>query len=210
MRDPSAVEQSLIRCSMALFLTTYFSQHLHMRCGVLQLCGSVRGLGRSTGVASTARGSCPLTTIPGLGLRVGARLSLNADSVSQRRGGNKPCRLTPIPSKAALRPAHSSSRPKATGQHQRDQQSDRQWIAGQVTDAFPWDEAPRHLIRDRDGAFGPAYTRRIRAMGIRDHPSALLRSSCAGAVTAGPQFGNIDHMVAGEVGVQGFPVRSAF
>ena len=47
-----------------------------------------------------------------------------------------------------------------------------EWIAGQVTDAFPWDEAPRHLIRDRDGAFGPAYTRRIRAMGIRDHPIA--------------------------------------
>ena len=22
-----------------------------------------------------------------------------------------------------------------------------EWIAGQVTDAFPWDEAPRHLIR---------------------------------------------------------------
>ena len=47
-----------------------------------------------------------------------------------------------------------------------------EWIAGQVTDAFPWVEAPRHLIRDRDGAFGPAYARRIRAMGIRDHPIA--------------------------------------
>jgi transposase InsO family protein len=47
-----------------------------------------------------------------------------------------------------------------------------EWIAGQVTDAFPWDEAPRHLIRDRDEAFGPAYTQRIRAMGIRDHPTA--------------------------------------
>src|SRR5260221_3097200 len=47
-----------------------------------------------------------------------------------------------------------------------------EWIAGQVTDAFPWDEAPRHLIRDRDGAFGSAYTHRIRAMGIRDHPTA--------------------------------------
>src|SRR5215469_14073049 len=47
-----------------------------------------------------------------------------------------------------------------------------EWIAGQVTDAFPWDEAPRHLIRDRDGAFGLAYTHRIRAMGIRDHPTA--------------------------------------
>ena len=47
-----------------------------------------------------------------------------------------------------------------------------EWVAGHVTDAFPWDEAPRHLIRDRDGAFGPAYTRRIRAMRIRDHPTA--------------------------------------
>jgi transposase InsO family protein len=47
-----------------------------------------------------------------------------------------------------------------------------EWIAGQVTDAFPWDEAPRLLLRDRDGAFGPAYTHRIRAMRIRDHPTA--------------------------------------
>jgi transposase InsO family protein len=47
-----------------------------------------------------------------------------------------------------------------------------EWIAGQLTDAFPWDEAPRHLIRDRDGAFGPVYTCRIRAMEIRDHPTA--------------------------------------
>ena len=47
-----------------------------------------------------------------------------------------------------------------------------QWLAGLVTDAFPWDEAPRHLIRDRDSAFGPAYIRRVRAMRIRDHPTA--------------------------------------
>ena len=46
------------------------------------------------------------------------------------------------------------------------------WIAGQVTDAFPWDQAPCHLLRDRDGVFGPAYIRRIHAMGIRDRPIA--------------------------------------
>jgi transposase InsO family protein len=46
------------------------------------------------------------------------------------------------------------------------------WITGQVTDAFPWDEAPRRLIRDRCGAFGPTYSRRNRAIGIRDHPTA--------------------------------------
>ena len=47
-----------------------------------------------------------------------------------------------------------------------------EWIAGQVTDAFPWDEAPRHLIRDRDRAYGPTYSRRVCAMGIRDRPTA--------------------------------------
>ena len=25
-----------------------------------------------------------------------------------------------------------------------------EWVARQITEAFPWDEAPRHLIRDRD------------------------------------------------------------
>ena len=42
----------------------------------------------------------------------------------------------------------------------------------QVTEAFPWDEAPRYLIRDRDSIYGTAVTRRLRAMGIRDKPIA--------------------------------------
>src|SRR6267143_1599140 len=46
------------------------------------------------------------------------------------------------------------------------------WIARQITEAFPWDEAPRYLIRDRDRAYGAAVTRRLRAMGIRDKPIA--------------------------------------
>ena len=47
-----------------------------------------------------------------------------------------------------------------------------EWIARQVTEAFPWEEAPRHLIRDNDGAFGLVYRRRLEAMGIRDGPTA--------------------------------------
>ena len=47
-----------------------------------------------------------------------------------------------------------------------------EWIARQITEAFPWNEAPRYLIRDRDGVFGAAVTRRLRAMGIRDKPIA--------------------------------------
>src|SRR5438270_5646429 len=46
------------------------------------------------------------------------------------------------------------------------------WIARQITEAFPWSEAPRYLIRDRDGVYGAAATRRLRAMGIRDKPIA--------------------------------------
>jgi transposase InsO family protein len=47
-----------------------------------------------------------------------------------------------------------------------------EWIAGQVSDAFPWDEAPEFLIRDRDQAYGHRFTKRINAMGIRDRPTA--------------------------------------
>jgi transposase InsO family protein len=45
-----------------------------------------------------------------------------------------------------------------------------EWIAQQVTESFPWNEAPRYVIRDRDGIYGAAVTRRLRAMGIRDEP----------------------------------------
>ncbi len=47
-----------------------------------------------------------------------------------------------------------------------------EWIAHQITDAFPWNEAPDYLVRDRDGSYGHAVTRRLAAMGIRDHPTA--------------------------------------
>jgi transposase InsO family protein len=47
-----------------------------------------------------------------------------------------------------------------------------EWIARQLTEAFPWDEAPHYLIRDRDRIYGSVVTRRLRAMGIRDKPTA--------------------------------------
>ena len=47
-----------------------------------------------------------------------------------------------------------------------------EWIAGQLTEALPWDEAPRYLIRDRDRIYGTVVMHRIRAMGIRDKPTA--------------------------------------
>ena len=47
-----------------------------------------------------------------------------------------------------------------------------EWIARQISEAFPWDTAPKYLIRDRDGVYGQVFRRRVRAMGIRDRPTA--------------------------------------
>ena len=46
------------------------------------------------------------------------------------------------------------------------------WIARQITEAFPWNESPRYVIRDRDQVYGAAAKNRLRAMGIRNKPIA--------------------------------------
>ena len=43
-----------------------------------------------------------------------------------------------------------------------------EWLAQQIIEAFPWETAPAYLVRDNDGAYGPVFKRRVRAMGIRD------------------------------------------
>src|SRR6266700_3993629 len=47
-----------------------------------------------------------------------------------------------------------------------------EWISRQITEAFPWNSSPRYLIRDRDTAYGLVFRQRVRAMGIRDKPTA--------------------------------------
>ena len=47
-----------------------------------------------------------------------------------------------------------------------------EWIAHQLTEAFPWNEASRYRIRDTDQIYDTVVTRRMRAMGIRDKPTA--------------------------------------
>jgi hypothetical protein len=48
------------------------------------------------------------------------------------------------------------------------------WLARQLTEACGWNFVPQYLIRDRDRAYGEYFTRRLRAMGIRDRPTAPL------------------------------------
>ena len=47
-----------------------------------------------------------------------------------------------------------------------------QWLAHQISEAFPWDMAPAFLIRDNDCAYSAVFTQRVRSMGIRDRPIA--------------------------------------
>ena len=57
------------------------------------------------------------------------------------------------------------------------------WLSRQVTEAFPWDTAPRYLLCDRDGSYGAYFCNRVQAMGItevirrRAHPGKTLTSS---------------------------------
>jgi putative transposase len=43
-----------------------------------------------------------------------------------------------------------------------------EWTAQQVVDAFPWDKAPRYLLRDRDRIYGGSFRQRVHNMGIEE------------------------------------------
>ena len=47
-----------------------------------------------------------------------------------------------------------------------------EWTAQQLRNAFPWDSAPRYLLRDRDRIFGDDFTRQVQDMGIEQVLSA--------------------------------------
>jgi putative transposase len=42
------------------------------------------------------------------------------------------------------------------------------WTAQQISEAFPWDAAPRFLIRNRDRVYGPPFRTRVESMGIEE------------------------------------------
>ncbi len=43
-----------------------------------------------------------------------------------------------------------------------------EWAAQQIVEAFPWDEAPGHILRDRHGTYGGVFRKRVRHMGIQE------------------------------------------
>src|ERR1700731_270558 len=73
-----------------------------------------------------------------------------------------------------------------------------EWIARQITEAFPWDGAPGCMIRDRDRIYGAVVTRRLRAMGIRDKPIAPAspwQNGFAERLIGSIRRGCLDHII---------------
>ena len=68
-------------------------------------------------------------------------------------------------------------------------------MARQITDAFPWNDAPDHIIRDRDSSYGHAVTNRLAAMGIRDQPTAPRSPWQPRHSVGGPCGLQLDHHV---------------
>ena len=73
-----------------------------------------------------------------------------------------------------------------------------EWIARQLTEAFPWSAPPRYLIRDRDRIYGSIVARRMRAMGIRDKPTAPAspwQNGCAERLIGSIRRECVDHFI---------------
>ena len=50
-----------------------------------------------------------------------------------------------------------------------------EWTVQQLREAFPWETAPRYLLRDRDKIFGTEFVKQVKAMGIKQVLSAPRR-----------------------------------
>ena len=72
---------------------------------------------------------------------------------------------------AAFRSGHPQAPTATPDLAERHRPSDS-GVDRQITDALPWDEAPDYMVRDRDRCYGHVVTKRLSAMGIRDHPIA--------------------------------------
>ena len=73
-----------------------------------------------------------------------------------------------------------------------------EWLARQMTEAFPWASAPAYLVRDNDGAYGQVVQGRVSAMGIRDRrisPRSPWRNGIAERLIGTLRRECLDHVV---------------
>lgn len=72
------------------------------------------------------------------------------------------------------------------------------WLSRQLTEAFPWDTAPRYLLRDRDKSYGPSFRHRVRAMGITEvitAPRSTWQSPYAERLIGSIRRECLDHVI---------------
>jgi putative transposase len=72
------------------------------------------------------------------------------------------------------------------------------WTAQQVVNAFPWDEAPRYLLRDRDRIYGAYFRQRVRHMGIEGvliAPKSPWQSPYVGRLIGSIRRECLDHVI---------------
>jgi transposase InsO family protein len=72
------------------------------------------------------------------------------------------------------------------------------WLSRQVTEAFPWDTAPRYLLHDRDASYGQHFRRRVAAMGITEvitAPRSPWQNACVERVIGSIRRECLDHIV---------------
>ena len=72
------------------------------------------------------------------------------------------------------------------------------WLSRQVTEAFPWDTAPRYLLRDRDASYGQHFRKRVAAMGITEvitAPRSPWQNACVERAIGSIRRECLDHIV---------------
>jgi putative transposase len=73
-----------------------------------------------------------------------------------------------------------------------------EWTAQQVVEAFPWDGAPRYLLRDRDRIYGAAFRQRVRHMGIDEvliAPKSPWQNPCVERLIGSIRRECLDHVI---------------
>ena len=70
-----------------------------------------------------------------------------------------------------------------------------EWIARQLTEAFPWSATPRYLIRDRDRIYGSIVARRMRAMGTGTSLARRFADRCAERLIGSIRRECVDHFI---------------
>jgi Integrase core domain len=108
------------------------------------------------------------------------------------------CSLVQLSASTCSMPSSSWAGPQRPRLDQRHSNSDDRMVARQITEAFPWNEAPHYLIRDRDRIYGSVVTRRLRAMGIRDRaitPASPWQNAFAERLIGSIRRECVDHVI---------------